>query len=95
MITPVIFTVQLEAVQHDLHQVRKAISALVADTEAEPGCVTFVVHELADQPGKFILWEHFIDQDAFDAHMSATYTRTYFDGSYTRLVSSTKMKAIA
>lgn len=94
MTTPVIFTVQLEAVQPDLHQVRKAIANLVADTQAEPGCVTFAVHELADQPGKFILWEHFVDQDAFAAHMSAPHTRAYFDGSYTRADSSAKMNTI-
>jgi quinol monooxygenase YgiN len=94
MTVPIIFSIQLEASQPDLQQVRNAIASLVTDTQSEPGCVTFIVHELAEQPGKFILWEHFADQDAYDAHMNAAYTRTYFNGAYTRVESSMKLKPL-
>jgi autoinducer 2-degrading protein len=47
------------------------INAL-ASVRDEPGCLRFDVHQRADDPNKFILYELYADEAAFyDAHRSA------------------------
>lgn len=53
------------------------LSALTVQTREEAGCIQFDVHGTED-PAEFILWEHFADQAAFDAHMDMPYTKQYF-----------------
>lgn len=40
----------------------------VARTRAEPGCLAFELHEDAARPGRFMVYEVFRDDAAFDAH---------------------------
>ena len=37
-------------------------------TRAEPGCRLFMVNRAVEDPRKFLLYEHFVDRAAFDAH---------------------------
>lgn len=38
--------------------------------EREPGCLTFDVCRSEQDPDVFFLYEHYVDEDAFDAHRS-------------------------
>lgn len=58
---------------------RAQLLALVDATRAEPGCVDFHVHQHAQDATRFVVYENFADQAAFDAHLNAAYTKTFFD----------------
>ncbi|MDZ7840924.1 MAG: antibiotic biosynthesis monooxygenase [Gammaproteobacteria bacterium] len=62
----------------DPEAARAALAELVGHTRQEPGALLFAVHEFAEQPGRFVLWEDFVDRTAFDAHMAKDYTRAFF-----------------
>ena len=50
--------------------VRAALPRHIELSRAEPGCLTFEVHET--HPGTFAVSETFTDRAAFDAHQSRT-----------------------
>lgn len=55
-----------------IEQVRAALPDHIALTRAEPGCLSFEVVEDADNSGRFVVSEVFVDQDAFEAHQART-----------------------
>ena len=59
-------TVPLE----ELDEVRAALQTHIQLTNAEPGCLIFKVDEDAAEPGRFYLYEEFVDQEAFDSHQA-------------------------
>lgn len=51
------------------------IDALVASTRAEPGCINYDFHQHTSEPQRFVFYENFVDQAAFDAHFAQPYTQ--------------------
>jgi quinol monooxygenase YgiN len=49
-----------------------AVAAILArhtgPTRAEPGCVSFLVNRAIDDPERFVLYEQYDDETAFQAH---------------------------
>jgi quinol monooxygenase YgiN len=45
-----------------------AIQALQAASADEPGTTLFAIHEDRDQPGTFVVFERYADDDAVQAH---------------------------
>ena len=50
---------------------RAALTALVAPSRAEPGTITYTLHEALEAPGTFYVYETYKDQAAVDAPMSS------------------------
>lgn len=48
---------------------RAALISLLAPTREEPGCVSYDVHQSADDPAKFLFYENWESKEALDAHM--------------------------
>lgn len=90
---PVIKVIELECIA-DLGGARAALAELVAHTVKESGCVHFCVHERTDMPGRFVLWEHFIDHAAFKVHLDEVHTKKYFAGNWTRLAMSLDLRPL-
>jgi quinol monooxygenase YgiN len=53
------------------------IDALVASTRAEPGCINYDFHQHASEPHRFVFYENFADQAAFDFHFAQPYTQEW------------------
>ncbi|GAB3723438.1 putative quinol monooxygenase [Nocardiopsis nanhaiensis] len=70
----------------DAGEARLALGALARHTRSEPGCLAFSVHEEADAPGSFVLWEVFTDEAAFKKHFDYEHTRSYTGLRLTDLV---------
>jgi (4S)-4-hydroxy-5-phosphonooxypentane-2,3-dione isomerase len=49
-------------------EVAALASEMIPHTRAEPGCRLFIVNRAVDDPRKFLLYEHFENRAAFDAH---------------------------
>lgn len=82
-------TARIRCTDHDnATRARTALDTLARRTRAEPGCLAFSVHEEADAPGSFVLWEVFADEEAFRRHFEYPHTRAYVDLYLTEVVQS-------
>lgn len=59
-------------------QASAALDALIPETFAEPGCLMFAAFESVSEDGVLLLFEHFADQAALDAHYAQPYTQDVF-----------------
>ena len=56
---------------------RECIAELVRAVRREPGCVTFTAYEARDTPGRFYLYEVYIDAAAFATHLQTDHVHTF------------------
>lgn len=54
----------------ELEKIRSALDVHVQLTLAEKGCLIFEVSEDPDRPGRFSVYEEFVDQAAFEQHQA-------------------------
>ena len=50
-------------------EVAEVLRTAVKNSRAEPGCVLFMANRSTENPRRFVLYEQFRDQAAFDAHL--------------------------
>lgn len=50
---------------------------LVAKTRAESGCINYYFHQHKSDPNRFVFYENFVDQAAFDLHYNQPYTQEW------------------
>lgn len=53
--------------------------ALVAQTRAEHGCLDYDFCQHATDPHRFVFYETYVDQAAFDFHLSQPYTQAWIE----------------
>ena len=74
---PIILNVHIEAVQGREEDLVRELSALVAPTRRETGCLAYELHRNAEDKNKFMFYEKFINQAALDLHIGAPYFRKF------------------
>jgi quinol monooxygenase YgiN len=52
----------------DAATVAAVLGRHAAASEAEPGCLRFAAHQAAEDPTRFVLYEEYVDEQAFSAH---------------------------
>lgn len=67
----------LEAKVGQQEQLRDALSALVAPTRQEPGCLDYTLFERADAPGTFYMRESFQGQESLEAHFRTPHFKAF------------------
>ena len=55
-------------------------------TVAEPGCRAFVVNRSQDDGDRFVLYEQYDDEAAFEAHRASTHFTRYIEGQVVPLL---------
>lgn len=58
----------------------------VSATRAEPGCVTFAAYRDDDNPERFVLYEQYRDEDAFQVHRRTPHFASYIEGQVAPLL---------
>ena len=64
---------EFTAKQGSESQVETLISGLAEQVRREPGNTEFSVYRERDNPRKFFVFEQYLDEASFDAHISAEY----------------------
>lgn len=71
-------TVELHAKPgRDPVEVREALAELCRQSMNEPGCSIFALHQDAQDPACFVLWERFEDIESFKAHNAEPHTKAF------------------
>lgn len=58
-------------------QVRQEITALIAPTRAEPGCINYDLHQSAADPALFMLYENWVSMEALEEHLAMPYLEAF------------------
>jgi quinol monooxygenase YgiN len=70
---PIILYAEFTAKPGSDSQVETLISGLAEQVRREPGNTEFTVYRERDNPRKFFVFEQYLDEASFDAHISAEY----------------------
>ena len=70
---PMILYAEFTARPGSESEVASLISGLAEQVRREPGNTEFTVYRERDNPRKFFVFEQYLDEASFDAHISAEY----------------------
>ena len=65
---------------------------LTLASRQEPGCVTYVAHFTAGDPGVVFIYEQYVDEAALQAHRSSHHFREYGEQGFYRLMHAQQIK---
>jgi quinol monooxygenase YgiN len=69
--SPVAIVVRYQAAAGKGDEVAALLAQHAAASRAEPGCVDFVALRTTEDPDAFLLYEHYVSTDAFQAHQAS------------------------
>jgi quinol monooxygenase YgiN len=69
----VVLEVHLEAAPGREKELEEHLSALLAPTREEPGCLAYELQNDSEDPRRFLFYEKFKDQAALDAHLATAH----------------------
>lgn len=61
---------------------------MTGHTRQEAGCLAYVAHRAQQEPRKFVLYEQYLDQAAFDLHRASEYFKRIVQGEYNEILES-------
>jgi quinol monooxygenase YgiN len=61
-------------------RVAEALRKMVPLTQAEPGCVNYRAHRSLDDPRRFFLFEEYVDESGFQAHLESEHFKRHVQG---------------
>lgn len=61
-------------------KVREILEITVPLSRAEPGCLMFHAHRSTDDPRVFFLYEQYVDESGYQAHMETEHFTQYIRG---------------
>jgi quinol monooxygenase YgiN len=70
---PIVLIAEFTALQDQNHVVADLLAGLAAQVRREPGNIAFDCYRRADDRHRFVVYEIYRDQQAFDAHIAADY----------------------
>lgn len=73
----IVLVVQWLANMGDEEKVKSTFQKLAAASRKEPGCLMYLVNQHADNPRRFILYEHYKDMNALQAHRESPHFQTF------------------
>ncbi|MDV5168117.1 putative quinol monooxygenase [Photobacterium rosenbergii] len=68
-----------------LEEAKAAVEQFCRDMNSEPGCSMAVAMQDTKDARRFIFWERYDDNAAFDAHFQAKHTQDFIALGYTQL----------
>ncbi|MHB8303721.1 MAG: putative quinol monooxygenase [Acidobacteriaceae bacterium] len=74
------FVVRMRFAQEDRSQVLDALKRLAEASRQEPGCVSYVPHEVAGDSSLVMIYEQYRDESALEAHRASAHFRDHAIG---------------
>jgi len=70
---------QMQAKQGKENEVKQELTALIGPTRKEPGCISYLLHQSAEDKTSFMFYEHWADKKDLDEHLKKPYIKTFMD----------------
>ncbi|MFI5282165.1 MAG: putative quinol monooxygenase [Candidatus Dormibacterales bacterium] len=67
-------------------EIASTLALHVAATRTEPGCIQFVVSRSGKDPDRFVLFEQYVDEAAFDVHRASLHFDRYIENTVVPLL---------
>ena len=77
--TQVTVVAKIKAKEGMQEQVKAELSALLAPTRAEEGCLGYDLHQSADDPASFLFYENWAGPEALGAHAKSAHLLGFRD----------------
>ena len=74
------FIVRLRFAPEDRKQVLEAVQQLATASRQEPGCISYIPHELAGDSSLVMIYEQYRDEAALEAHRATPHFHKYAIG---------------
>lgn len=74
------FIVRFTFNPEDRADVAETLRLLAAASRREPGCVSYIPHQLEDDPDTVLIYEQYVDQKALAAHRETDHFKQYAVG---------------
>ena len=74
------FIVRMRFAPEDRKQVLEAVQQLATASRQEPGCITYIPHELAGDSSLVMIYEQYRDEAALEAHRASPHFHKYAIG---------------
>ena len=74
------FTVRMKFSPDDRTEVAATVALLAAESRREPGCVSYIPHQVQDDPDTIVIYEQYRDPAALDAHRATEHFKKYAIG---------------
>jgi quinol monooxygenase YgiN len=74
------FMVRMRFAQEDRKEVLAAVQQLAAASRQEPGCISYIPHELAGDSSLVMIYEQYRDEAALEAHRATPHFHRYAIG---------------
>jgi quinol monooxygenase YgiN len=71
--------VPIKAKEEHKATVRQRLVELAALTNREEGNINYIIHEVPDDPCRFMIYENWKDQVALDFHMEQDYLKKFLE----------------
>ena len=75
--TMVSFIVRLRFAPEDRADVAETLRQLAAASRQEPGCVSYIPHQLEDDPDTVLIYEQYVDAKALTAHRESEHFKKH------------------
>lgn len=73
MAKPLVVVARLKAKPGKESELEAELKALIPQTHREPGCLLYRLHRAVEDPARFVFYEHWASEEAFNAHMQTPY----------------------
>ena len=74
------FVVRFKFASEDRADVAATVALLATESRREPGCVSYIPHQLQDDPDTILIYEQYRDPQALDAHRASPHFKKYAIG---------------
>jgi quinol monooxygenase YgiN len=71
------FVVRFTFEPQDRAEVAEALRLLAAESRREPGCVSYIPHQLQYDPDTVLIYEQYSDEAALEAHRESAHFKKY------------------
>jgi quinol monooxygenase YgiN len=71
------FLVRLKFATEDRSDVAETLRRLAAASRQEPGCVSYIPHQLEDDPDTVLIYEQYVDAKALAAHRESDHFKKH------------------
>lgn len=74
------FIVRCKFTPEDRAEMVSSVALLATESRREPGCISYIPHQVQDDPDTILIYEQYRDPQALEAHRASEHFKKYAIG---------------